>query len=93
MYTPYSNLNEIDEKPKEETPQNENDYGNEDTNRDLDETNKDYWPGHQTGRHQAPPNYVVGKSPLTVDYTLNYNQEKHISYVSPSFSSIGMLIT
>lgn len=30
----------------------------------------------------------MGKSPLTVEYTLNYNQEKHISYLSPPFSTI-----
>ena len=30
----------------------------------------------------------MGKSPLTVEYTLNYNQEKHVSYVSPPFSTI-----
>ncbi|XP_042149483.1 major facilitator superfamily domain-containing protein 6-like [Ixodes scapularis] len=37
---------------------------------------------------QLPPNYVVGKSPNTVEYTLNYNQERHTSYISPPFSSI-----
>ncbi|XP_064471593.1 major facilitator superfamily domain-containing protein 6-like [Ornithodoros turicata] len=37
---------------------------------------------------QLPPNYVVGKSPNTVEYTLNYNQEQHTSYISPPFSSI-----
>lgn len=32
--------------------------------------------------------YITGKSPNTVEYTLNYNQDKHTSYVSPRFSSI-----
>ncbi|XP_035205801.1 major facilitator superfamily domain-containing protein 6-like [Stegodyphus dumicola] len=31
---------------------------------------------------------VVGKSPNSVEYTLNYNQDQHTSYVSPRFSSI-----
>lgn len=31
---------------------------------------------------------MVGKSPLTVEYTLNYNKDKHVSYVSPPFSTI-----
>lgn len=37
---------------------------------------------------QLPPNYIVGKSPNTVEYTLNYDQERHTSYISPPFSSI-----
>ncbi|XP_054707105.1 major facilitator superfamily domain-containing protein 6-like [Uloborus diversus] len=32
--------------------------------------------------------FVVGKSPNSVEYTLNYNQDKHTSYVTPRFSSI-----
>ncbi|UXI18991.1 mothers against decapentaplegic 4-like [Sarcoptes scabiei] len=39
-------------------------------------------------KHRLPPNHVVGKSPLTVEYTLNYDQDKHISYLSPPFSTI-----
>lgn len=31
---------------------------------------------------------TAGKSPNPVEYTLNYNQDKHTSYVSPRFSSI-----
>lgn len=32
--------------------------------------------------------YITGKSPNSVEYTLNYNQDQHTSYVSPRFSSI-----
>ncbi|KAH9409600.1 Major facilitator super domain-containing protein 6 [Tyrophagus putrescentiae] len=39
-------------------------------------------------KHRPPPTHVVGKSPLTVEYTLNYNQDKHSTYVSPPFSTI-----
>lgn len=39
-------------------------------------------------KHRPPPNHVVGKSPMAVDYTLNYNHEKHGSYLSPPFSTI-----
>ncbi|KAI2806839.1 Major facilitator super domain-containing protein 6 [Blomia tropicalis] len=39
-------------------------------------------------KHRPPPTHIVGKSPLTVEYTLNYNQEKHVSYLSPPFSTI-----
>ncbi|KAG1705490.1 Major facilitator superfamily domain-containing protein 6 [Nymphon striatum] len=35
-----------------------------------------------------PPGYVVGQSPGSLEYTLNYKKEKHTSYISPSFSSI-----
>ncbi|UYV77065.1 MFSD6 [Cordylochernes scorpioides] len=35
-----------------------------------------------------PPGHVVGKSPNSLEYTLNYDKEHHISYVSPPFSSI-----
>lgn len=39
-------------------------------------------------RHRPPPNYIVGKSPMTVEYTLNYDKQKHESFVSPPFSTI-----
>ncbi|XP_023225634.1 major facilitator superfamily domain-containing protein 6-like [Centruroides sculpturatus] len=39
-------------------------------------------------RHSSPPNYVIGKSPNSVEYTLNYDKEHHTSYISPPFSSI-----
>nr|XP_027194560.1 major facilitator superfamily domain-containing protein 6-like [Dermatophagoides pteronyssinus] len=42
----------------------------------------------QNIKHKLPPNHVVGKSPLTVEYALNYNQEKHVTYLSPPFSTI-----
>lgn len=35
-----------------------------------------------------PPGYVVGQSPGSLEYTLNYKKEKHTSYVSPALSSI-----
>ncbi|GFS64059.1 major facilitator superfamily domain-containing protein 6 [Trichonephila inaurata madagascariensis] len=34
------------------------------------------------------PNFMVGKSPNSVDYTMNFNKEQHTSYVSPRFSHI-----
>ncbi|CAL1284494.1 unnamed protein product [Larinioides sclopetarius] len=34
------------------------------------------------------PDFVVGKSPNSVDYTFNYNQDEHVTYVSPRFSRI-----
>ncbi|XP_015904990.1 major facilitator superfamily domain-containing protein 6 [Parasteatoda tepidariorum] len=34
------------------------------------------------------PSYVVGQSPNSVEFTLNYNKDQHTSYVSPRFSSI-----
>ncbi|XP_077483126.1 major facilitator superfamily domain-containing protein 6 jef [Amblyomma americanum] len=57
----------------------------------ADSTEAPSLPQVQRGRAKAkqlPPNYVVGKSPNTVEYTLNYNQERHTSYISPPFSSI-----
>lgn len=39
-------------------------------------------------RHSSPPNYVIGKSPNSLEYTLNYDKEHHTSYISPPFSSI-----
>ncbi|CAM1154710.1 MFSD6 (predicted) [Pycnogonum litorale] len=38
--------------------------------------------------HKLPPGYVVGLSPGSVEYTLNYKKDKHVSYVSPAFSSM-----
>jgi len=90
LYTPYSSFDakKDDESDNENAGVKEDKWGNEDG-----EEEEDKWATGQTQQqqihHSPPPNYVVGKSPLTVDYTLNYNQEKHISYVSPAFSSIG----
>lgn len=39
-------------------------------------------------RHKTPPTHIVGKSPITVEYTANYNKEKHSSFVTPPFSTI-----
>ena len=39
-------------------------------------------------RFKPPPGHIVGKSPTNIDYTLNYNKDKHASYVSPAFSTI-----
>ena len=39
-------------------------------------------------RYKPPPGHVIGKSPTSIDYTLNYNADKHASYVSPAFSTI-----
>ncbi|GIY39928.1 major facilitator superfamily domain-containing protein 6 [Caerostris darwini] len=44
--------------------------------------------GKSNDDNKKEPNFVVGKSPNTVEYTLNYNQEQHISYVSPRFSHV-----
>ncbi|XP_054158851.1 major facilitator superfamily domain-containing protein 6-like [Oppia nitens] len=52
-----------------------------------DEMEKE-WIRKWGAKHKPPPTHIVGKSPLTVEYTLNYNQEKHVSYVSPPFSTI-----
>ena len=55
---------------------------------EADKEEQDEWIRKWGSRHKPPPTHIVGKSPLTVEYTLNYNQEKHVSYVSPPFSSI-----
>lgn len=47
-----------------------------------------FWDVDPKLRHKAPPGHVVGMSPVLVDYTLNYNKDKHASYVSPSFSTV-----
>lgn len=39
-------------------------------------------------RYKPPPGHIIGKSPTSIDYTLNYNADKHASYVSPAFSTI-----
>jgi MFS family permease len=39
-------------------------------------------------RFKPPPGHIIGKSPTNIDYTLNYNKDKHASYVSPAFSTI-----
>jgi hypothetical protein len=91
LYTPYSSF---DSSKKNQEEDNDNTVKEEKwEDGEEEETEEEKWgtgqqPKQQT-HHLPPPNYVVGKSPLTVDYTLNYNQEKHISYVSPAFSSIG----
>ncbi|KAG8179907.1 hypothetical protein JTE90_006270 [Oedothorax gibbosus] len=45
-------------------------------------------PRDEPPKFREIPTYVVGKSPNSVEYTLNYNQDRHTSYVSPRFSSI-----
>lgn len=39
-------------------------------------------------RHRPPPAHVIGKSPIPIDYTLNFNKDIHASYVSPPFSTV-----
>lgn len=39
-------------------------------------------------RYRPPPGHIIGKSPTSIDYTLNYNKDKHASYVSPAFSTV-----
>lgn len=39
-------------------------------------------------RNKPPPGHIIGKSPTSIDYVLNYNKEQHASYVSPAFSTI-----
>jgi len=53
-----------------------------------DNKEEEDWMKKWGSKHKPPPTHIVGKSPLTVEYTLNYNQEKHVSYVSPPFSTI-----
>lgn len=39
-------------------------------------------------RHRTPPTHIVGMSPITVEYAVNYNKEKHGQFVTPMFSTI-----
>lgn len=39
-------------------------------------------------RHRTPPTHIVGMSPITVEYAINYNKEKHSQFVTPMFSTI-----
>lgn len=39
-------------------------------------------------RHRTPPTHIVGMSPITVEYAVNYNKEKHSQFVTPMFSTI-----
>lgn len=39
-------------------------------------------------RHKTPPTHIVGMSPITVEYAVNYNKEKHSQLVTPMFSTI-----
>lgn len=39
-------------------------------------------------RHKTPPTHIVGMSPITVQYAVNYNKEKHSQFVTPMFSTI-----
>lgn len=39
-------------------------------------------------RHKTPPTHIVGMSPITVAYAVNYNKEKHGQFVTPMFSTI-----
>lgn len=34
---------------------------------------------------RLPPNHVIGKSPLTIEYTINYDNISHMDYISPPF--------
>ena len=37
---------------------------------------------------RLPPTHVIGKSPLTIEYAVNYDNGLHASYISPPFSHI-----
>ena len=37
---------------------------------------------------RLPPNHVIGKSPSSVEYAVNYDSELHSDYISPPFSHI-----
>lgn len=39
-------------------------------------------------RHKTPPTHIVGMSPITVEYAVNYNRERHSQFVTPMFSTI-----
>lgn len=39
-------------------------------------------------RHKTPPTHIVGMSPITVEYAVNFNKEKHGKFVTPMFSTI-----
>lgn len=39
-------------------------------------------------RHKTPPTHIVGMSPITVEYAVNYNKDKHSQFVTPMFSTI-----
>lgn len=39
-------------------------------------------------RHKTPPTHIVGMSPITVQYAVNYNKDKHSQFVTPMFSTI-----
>lgn len=39
-------------------------------------------------RHKTPPTHINGMSPITVEYAINYNKEKHSQFVTPMFSTI-----
>lgn len=39
-------------------------------------------------RHKTPPTHIVGMSPITVEYAVNYNKERHSQFVTPMFSTI-----
>lgn len=39
-------------------------------------------------RHKTPPTHIVGMSPITVEYAINYNKEKHKQFVTPMFSTV-----
>lgn len=39
-------------------------------------------------RHKTPPTHIVGMSPITVEYAINYDKEKNSQFVTPMFSTI-----
>ena len=41
-----------------------------------------------SNHYKILPTHVIGKSPITIEYTLNYNKDIHSSYVSPPFSTV-----
>jgi MFS family permease len=93
LYTPYSEY-QVDEEDNNNNQLQQNRLSQLNDRRyehfimKRDNKEDEDWIKKSDTRHKPPPTLIVGKSPLTVEYTLNYNQEKHISYVSPPFSTI-----
>ncbi|CAG2118116.1 unnamed protein product, partial [Medioppia subpectinata] len=99
LFTPYSDYNGAGADPNAEPETDISENTNIDSKlslirkrRGTDEEDRreeeDEWIRKWGSKHKPPPTHIVGKSPLTVEYTLNYNQEKHVSYVSPPFSTV-----
>ena len=89
LYTPYSNENdegyEISIEPKK-TKKWTNEGDVDDLKKSQSVLNR--YRREHLNRYKMPPTHIIGKSPITIEYTLNYNKDIHSSYVSPPFSTI-----